>query len=203
MISERFRPLARGLEPLQRGVREGATRWRALPSRDRLAMGAAAVLVMLAFLWLALTRPALDAVARWQQELPKLRAQSAELDRLLAGVPGARAGGAAGPSESPQAGLDRAGLQGLYRLEVVVSDAPAANGSAPPAKAWRVEFDKPAEAALVFPWLVAVSARSDIEIIGAAIDRADGAAAAVPGRPQGLVRGVVDLQSTQHYKDGP
>jgi type II secretory pathway component PulM len=183
-------------------MQELTTRWRALPSRDRLAVSAAAALVVLAFLWLALTRPALDAVARWQQELPKLRAQSAELDRLLAGVPGAHGGGAAGPSESPQAGLDRAGLQGLYRLQVVVSDAPAASGSAPPAKAWRIEFDKPVEAALVFPWLMAVSARSDIEIIGAVLDRADGAAAAVPGDPQGLVRGVVDLQSTQHYKDG-
>lgn len=199
MISARLRSLARRLEPLQRGMQEGATRWRALPSRDRLAIGAAALLVVLAFLWLALTKPALDAVARWQQELPKLRAQSAELDRLLVGV---RGSGAAGPSESPQAGLDRAGLQGLYRLQVVVSDAPAATGSAPPAKAWRIEFDKPVEAALVFPWLTAVSARSDIEIIGAALDRADGAAAAT-GSPQGLVRGVVDLQSTQHYKDGP
>ncbi|RTQ34876.1 hypothetical protein EJP69_10770 [Variovorax gossypii] len=202
MISARLRPLARRLEPLQRGMQEGATRWRALPSRDRLAIGAAALLVALAFLWLVLTKPALDAVARWQQELPKLRAQSAELDRLLVGVPGARGGSAAGPSESPQAGLDRAGLQGLYRLQVVVSDAPAAAGSASPAKAWRIEFDKPVEAALVFPWLTAVSARSDIEIIGAALDRADGAAAAT-GSPQGLVRGVVDLQSTQHYKDGP
>ncbi|MET3179215.1 UNVERIFIED_ORG: type II secretory pathway component PulM [Variovorax guangxiensis] len=197
--SARLRPLARRLEPLQRGMQEGATRWRALPSRDRLAIGAAALLVVLAFLWLALTKPALDAVARWQQELPKLRAQSAELDRLLVGV---RGSGAAGPSESPQAGLDRAGLQGFYRLQVVVSDAPAATGSAPPAKAWRIEFDKPVEAALVFPWLTAVSARSDIEIIGAALDRTDGAAAAT-GSPQGLVRGVVDLQSTQHYKDGP
>ncbi|MDP9602628.1 UNVERIFIED_ORG: type II secretory pathway component PulM [Variovorax paradoxus] len=199
ITSERLRPLARRLEPLQRGMQEGATRWRALPSRDRLAIGAAALLVVLAFLWLVLTKPALDAVARWQQELPKLRAQSAELDRLLVGV---RGSGVAGPSESPQAGLDRAGLQGFYRLQVVVSDAPAATGSAPPAKAWRIEFDKPVEAALVFPWLTAVSARSDIEIIGAALDRADGAAAAT-GSPQGLVRGVVDLQSTQHYKDGP
>lgn len=199
MISARLRPLARRLEPLQRGMQEGAARWRALPSRDRLAIGAAALLVVLAFLWLALTKPALDAVARWQQELPKLRAQSAELDRLLVGV---RGSGVSGPSESPQAGLDRAGLQGGYQLQVVVSDAPAASGSAPPAKAWRIEFDKPVEAALVFPWLTAVSARSDIEIIGAALDRADGAAAAT-GSPQGLVRGVVDLQSTQHYKDGP
>ncbi|HEX7868282.1 MAG TPA: type II secretion system protein GspM [Variovorax sp.] len=201
MIADRLRPLGQRLKPLQRVVQEGATRWRALPSRDRFAVGAAALLVVLAFLWLALTRPALDAVARWQQELPKLRAQSAELDRLLAGVPSARGGGT-GPSESPQAGLDRAGLKGLYQLQVVVADAPPAAGSAPPAKAWRIEFDKPVAAALVFPWLMAVSARSDIEIVGAVLDRVDGATA-TPADPQGLVHGVVDLQSTQLYKDGP
>ncbi|UVH57826.1 type II secretion system protein M [Variovorax paradoxus] len=189
------------LRPLQQSMREGMARWRALSARDRLAVGIAALLVTLAFLWLVLTRPALDTVARWQQELPKMRAQSTELDRLLAGVPAARGGGA-GPSESPQAGLDRAGMQGLYRIQVVVADAPASAGSTPPVKAWRIEFAEPAPADKVFSWLLAVSARSDIEVTGAVLDRADSAAEAAPG-PQGLVRGVVDLQSTQLYKDGP
>jgi len=194
----RLRLLARVLDPARQWVREGATRWRALPARDRFAVGTAALVMALAFLWLALTRPALDTVAQWRRDLPKLQAQSAELDRILAGVPvaGPRAGAEAEPL---QAGLDRAGLQGFYKVHDIVADAPAATGSKPlPAKAWRIEFTGPAPAAQVFSWLLAVSARSDLEVVRADLERVDGSA-----DPQGPVRGAVDLQSTQINKDGP
>lgn len=199
ILLDRLRLLRRHLNPLRQSVREGALRWRALSARDRLAVGIATVLVTLTFLWLVLTRPALDTVARWQNELPKLQAQSAELDRLLADVPVVRG---VGPSESPQVGLDRSGLQGRYRLQVVAADAPTSAGSAPPAKAWRIEFAGAVPADKVLSWLLVVSARSDIEVTGTVLDRADSAAEARTG-PQGLVRGVVDLQATQLYKDGP
>ncbi|MGF6347161.1 type II secretion system protein GspM [Variovorax sp. W2I14] len=196
--AERLRPLARLLSPTRQLIREGTTRWRALPTRDRFAVGIAALVMALAFLWLALTRPALDTIAQWRRDLPKLQAQSAELDGILAGVPAAngRPGAAAEPL---QAGLDRAGLQGFYKIHDVVADAPAATGGRLlPAKAWRIEFTGPAPAAQVFSWLLAVSARSDVEVVRADLERADGSAEA-----QGPVRGAVDLQSTQINKDGP
>jgi type II secretory pathway component PulM len=131
-----------------------------------------------------------------------LRAQSAELDRLLSDVPAAQAPATASASEAPQAGLDRAGLQGLYRIDTLVADAPPGAGKPPPAKAWRIEFSEPVPATRVFPWLLDVAARADLEVTGIAIDRADApetSGAQAPGR----VRGVVDLQSTPLYKDGP
>jgi type II secretory pathway component PulM len=205
-MHDRLRPLARHLAPARQWLREGTTRWRALSARDRLAVGGAALVLTLAVLWLGLAKPALDNVARWQRDLPKLRAQSAELDQVLSGVPTAQPlAGASASSESPQASLDRAGLQGRYRIDLMVTDAPPTTGKAPPAKAWRIEFTGPVAAATLFPWLLAVSARADLELTGAVLDRTDSAAAASDpaAGPQGHVRGVVDLQSTPHYKDGP
>lgn len=214
-MHDRLRPLARHLAPARQWLREGTARWRTLSARDRLAVGGAALAMVLAVLWLAFAKPALDNVARWQRDLPKLRAQSAELDQLLSGVPTAQpvagAGAGAGTaSESPQASLDRAGLQGRYRIDLMVTDAPPTTGKAPPAKAWRIEFTEPVAAAKLFPWLLAVSARADLELTGAVLDRTDGAATASAtaatdpaAGPQGHVRGVVDVQSTPHYKDGP
>lgn len=203
MILERLRPLGRHLGPLLKRLGEGNARWQALSARDRLAVASAAIVMVLALTWLVFARPALETVAHWQRDLPKLRAQSAELDQILSDVPAARGQhSGAGPSESPQAGLDRAGLQGRYRVQVVVNDAPAGTGKAAPAKAWRIQFDEPVPAASVFPWLLAVSARADLEVVGAVLDRADNAAEAGAGS-QGHVRGVVNLQSTSLYKDGP
>lgn len=206
-MHDRLRPLARHLAPARQWLREGTARWRTLSARDRLAVGGAALAMVLAVLWLAFAKPALDNVARWQRELPKLRAQSAELDLLLSGVPTVQpvaGAGAGAASESPQASLDRAGLQGRYRIDLMVTDAPPTTGKAPPAKAWRIEFTEPVAAAKLFRWLLAVSARADLELTGAVLDRTDNAAASDPAAgPQGHVRGVVELQSTPHYKDGP
>ena len=48
------------------------------------------------------------------------------------------------------------------------------------------------------PWLLAVAARADLEVTGVVLDRTD------RNDPQASVRrGVVELQSTQLYKDGP
>ena len=199
MIRDRLRALVQRLSPARQFAREGAARWRALPARDRTAVGIAVLAATLAFLWLVLARPALDTVARWQRDLPKLQAQSAELDQLLAGVPVARA--APGVAEPLQAGLDRAGLRGLYGLQDAVADAPPAAGKASPAKAWRIEFAEPVPAGQVFSWLMAVAARGDVEIVRAALDRVDGAEDPATGS-QGLVRGVVDVQSRQLNKDG-
>jgi type II secretory pathway component PulM len=185
------------LRPARQWLREGTARWQALSARDRLAVGAAVLVMVLALLWLAATKPALETTAQWQRDLPRLRAQSHELDQVLAGIPAARAPGAAGPSESPQAALDRADLQGAYRIELIVSDAPPGPGKAPPAKAWRIAFEQPAPAAKVFAWLLAVAARADLEVTGVVLDRTD------RNDPQASVRGVVELQSTQLYKDGP
>jgi type II secretory pathway component PulM len=156
--------------------------------------------LVLAVLWLFAAKPALETMARWQRDLPRLQAQSRELDEVLSGMPAARATQGATASEPPQAGLDRAGLQGAYRIELIVADAPPGAGKAPPAKAWRIAFEQPAPAAKVFPWLLAVSARADLEVTGVVLDRKDGTDG---NDPQASVRGVVDLQSTQLYKDGP
>ncbi|WP_147400356.1 type II secretion system protein GspM [Acidovorax cavernicola] len=196
--------MTRSLDPARKMAREAASRWHGLPARDRLGVGVAALTVALAILWLGLTRPALDTVARWQRDLPKLRAQSAELDKLLADVPSAHAtpNSAAGGID---AALDRAGLRGRYRLHDAVADGPPAAGSpSQPARAWRVEFPEPVPAAQVFAWLVAVSARRDLEITRVeleSIDSLDGSDAN-DSTPQGRVRGAVALQSTQLNKDG-
>lgn len=194
--------MVRSLDPARRMAREAAGRWRGLPARDRLGAGFAILVMVLAILWLGLTRPALDTVARWQRDLPKLRVQSAELDKLLADVPSARTT----PDTAEggiDAALDRAGLRGHYRLHDAVADGPPAAGSpSQPARAWRVEFPEPVPATQVFAWLVAVSARRELEITSAQLARIDSPGDDSEGTPQGRVRGAVALQSTQLTKDG-
>lgn len=186
--------------PALQWLREGKARWRALAPRDRLAASTAAIVLVLAGLWLFATKPALETMARWQRELPRLQTQSRDLDEVLSGMPAAQAAQGGGPSEPPEAGLDRAGLQGAYRIELIVADEPPGTGKAPPAKAWRIAFEQPAPAAKVFPWLLAISARADLEVTGVVLDRKDGTDG---NDPQASVRGMVDLRSTQLYKDGP
>jgi type II secretory pathway component PulM len=185
--------MTRGLTAPGQRLRALGVRWRALPARDRLAAAAAGLVLALALLWLFAARPALDKRARWQRELPQLQAQAAELDRLLADAPTAPAPAGDALREPLQAGLDRAGLQGRYRIDTVVADAPAGAAPAPPATAWRIGFDAPVPAGQALSWLAEVAARGDVEVTAAALDRA----------APDSVRGHVDLQSTSlNNKDG-
>jgi general secretion pathway protein M len=58
--------------------------WDVRQPRERVWIAAAAIVLALAVLYLALIDPAVSAIARLQHSLPNLRAQSAELQALLA-----------------------------------------------------------------------------------------------------------------------
>lgn len=212
-VPRRLHALAGRWHAAAQRLRAGSARWRALPARDRLAVGIAVLVMVLALLWLLAAQPALERRARWQRELPLLQAQSAELERLLADVPSARPldaprrGGTAdadGLREPLAVGLDRAGLRGLYRIDAVVADAPGAAGKPAPAKAWRIEFDAPVPPGRVLSWLAEVAARGDLEVGAAMLERVAPVASGNggDGGAQGSVRGRVDLRSTQLIKDG-
>jgi general secretion pathway protein M len=58
--------------------------WEQRQPRERLWIAAAGTLVVMALVYLTLIEPALSGIARLQRALPSLRAQSAELQTLLA-----------------------------------------------------------------------------------------------------------------------
>ncbi|MGJ7610284.1 MULTISPECIES: type II secretion system protein GspM [unclassified Variovorax] len=124
------------LAPLQ-------NRWRGLSQRERRQAAWMVVALTLALAWLLLAKPALDTLAHWDNELPRLRSQAAALTEVLAdGRSGTTPSNASlAPAERVRASLDAAGLQGAYRLREAGS-------------AWHVEFAVSTDASQALAWLL-------------------------------------------------
>jgi len=102
--------------------------WSAREPRERAALAAAALVAGAAVLYLALIDPAFSAIARLQRSLPNTRAQSAQLQALLAEVRSLRgrpAVAGAGAAESPAAIEQSLAAAGIKAARVV----PLANGA--------------------------------------------------------------------------
>jgi len=105
--------------------------WLGLARRERAMVAAAAALAAGAFLYLVALEPAWKARARLEVELPRLRAQAAEVDALAReaaqlksrGVAGESAGAAKGALERSlaAANLGAARIAALDERRVVVS----------------------------------------------------------------------------------
>jgi general secretion pathway protein M len=80
--------------------------WGARNPRERRVLLIAGLLLGLALVWLWLIDPAIEGRARWQKNLPELRAQVAQLQALSREVAGAPK-----PTESKTAPLTRAALE--------------------------------------------------------------------------------------------
>ena len=65
--------------------------WSQRAPRERLALSAAAAVLLLVAIYLLLIEPAATGIARLEKSLPAARAQAEQLDRLLAEVTGLKA----------------------------------------------------------------------------------------------------------------
>lgn len=130
-------------------------RWHGLSVRERLQLKLLALVVVAALLWLLCTRPALHSLRYWGDELPRLRAQSAALQEVLAEVGGPQIPPptpsptpaqrplhiASAAAERLTLSLDQAGLAGRYQLQQ--------NGSA-----LHIAFPQAVDASNLTAWLL-------------------------------------------------
>lgn len=98
--------------------------WSARQPRERRVLGLGAVLLLPLLVWLLLIEPAIEGRSHWQQALPKLRSQLAQMRAIaseIAALP-------ASPTPAPAAGLSRPSLErslkdkGLEAQNLTVSD---------------------------------------------------------------------------------
>lgn len=186
-----MKPFLRLSSPaLNRWIRPLQGQWQALTRRERRQLTLMAVLLPAALLWLFWLRPAWQTRQHWQQELPRLHGQAAELEQLLQEngfAPSDPAGQRdAGPwTDRLQASLAQAGL--AARISVAEPDI-------------RLEFSSPVSASALLAWLAPAADRLGLAVQQVRMERAgdDGDDAL-----EAPVTALVQLQIRQQPWDGP
>ena len=121
--------------------------WVRMTDRERRLVRALGVVLATAAIFLLAVRPAWRDIARWQDELPRLRAQAATVDALVQEAQALRRSQAArvplsAMEDELRASLERAGLGDSHRI-----------ASREDGRSWDVEFENIPTGAL-FDWLM-------------------------------------------------
>jgi general secretion pathway protein M len=161
---------------------QASRHWKQLSPRERRLARALAAVVMVAMLFAIALRPAWREVARWQDELPRLRVQAAAVDAL---VQEAQSLKREQGNRIPDAAMQDALRSSLAR---------AALGATPQVdrledgKGWRVAFDGVSPAAL-FDWLAYAPGLLHLRIVQVRIVRPrDSLGRPVPARASGTLQ---------------
>lgn len=110
---------------VQPSVSQAVNRWHDLRSRERQQVLVMLGVLIAAVLWLLFTKPALDSLRYWADEMPRLRSQAVALQGVLAdvGTPPPVEGMSTQPiSERVRASLDQGGFAGTYQVRNSGSD---------------------------------------------------------------------------------
>ena len=100
--------------------------WLARQPRERRMLGIGAAFLLMLLIWLSLIDPALEARSRWQQTLPALRSQLAQMRAIAAEMAAAptRSTAAASAAALSRAVLERSLKEkGLQAQNLSVSDS--------------------------------------------------------------------------------
>ncbi|MEC5319223.1 type II secretion system protein GspM [Brenneria populi subsp. brevivirga] len=158
------RPGQTPLSGLRERIRPVLTRardeWRRLSRRERRQIALMGAVLAVAAVWLLLVKPALDTLAYWHGELPRLRSQAAALQEILAdvGVGAQTPSASLPPVERLRTSLDEAGLAGSHRIE--------ASG-----EAFQIVFERPTDAARLANWLLNAPAPLGMSVRRAVLSR--------------------------------
>ncbi len=181
---------------LARWMRTLQSQWLALSIKERRQIIVLAFLVSVTLIWLLAVRPALQARQHWQQELPRLHRQAAELEQLLQrrGQSPATAPPAARPwAALLQDSLEHAGLNAHIR--VVDPDI-------------HLDFAAATSASDLIGWLVPASERLGLSVQHVRMERLGTVGRPAP-EPEHIdqldapVTALVQLQIRQQPWDGP
>ncbi|WP_083229039.1 type II secretion system protein GspM [Bordetella sp. H567] len=174
-------------------AREQASQyWKQRAPRERRLLRAMGAVLIAAALFTIGLRPAWRTIERWQDELPRLRAQAATVDALIQEAQALkREQGhripASDMEEALRASLARAALGGTQHVEKTEDG-----------KGWRVTFDDASPAAL-FDWLAHAPAPLHLRIAQARIARpSDSLGRLIPARASGTLQ----LRNADDAADG-
>ncbi len=158
--------------------------WQRSSARDQRILRIAAVVLPVVVLWYGFIQPPLARIEHWQSELPRLRAQAATLETVLAEVEGPSATRGAITAQALQERLDSAGLSGTYRME-------NSEGGG-----WQLTLDAaPAEALL--NWLLDDAPRLGLQVRGAHLQRVTTQSTEAAAR----ISGVVSMEQAPGAKE--
>ncbi|THF60461.1 type II secretion system protein GspM [Pseudothauera rhizosphaerae] len=143
---------------------QATSRWRGLAPRERKQILLMVAVLAGAAVWLLFTKPALDTLRYWGEEMPRLRSQAAALRDILAdvgGVPSALGAQTGPPAARTSASLDQIGLAGTYRMRE--------DGTT-----LIIGFEQPVDAARLTTWLLNAPAGLGLAVERATLQRIDG-----------------------------
>lgn len=117
-------------------------RWQALSVKERKQLLIMVALVGFVGAWLTLTKPALDSLTYWEDELPRIRTQAKTLQLILADVEPPDIAGSTSRTQIQQLrlSLDYAGFAGTYLISQREGNL-------------QVDFQQPADAEQLLAWL--------------------------------------------------
>jgi len=165
--------------------------WKERSQREQRLLQISAVLLGLALLWLIGLKPPLESIERAREQLPRLRAEAAEIDALIleAGALQRRQSGRSDAADLPQAlqmSLRRAGLEDSVSF---AGDATPLNPAAP---VWEVSVHD-ASAARLMEWLADLPHLLHLQVTAVELSRSR-----IEGRDRpGQVSGRITLQQPQ------
>ncbi|PBK03617.1 hypothetical protein CNQ84_13650 [Pseudomonas abyssi] len=150
------------LTALQPAIANAKGRWQALSAKERKQILIMLVVVGAAVIWLTLVKPALDTLAHWEDELPRLRTQANTLQLVLAdvGSPVIADSASQTPSQQLQASLDHAGFTGIYLINQREDKV-------------QVDFQQPVDATQLMAWLFTISASPVMTVQQLSMQRSD------------------------------
>jgi len=166
--------------------RQAAAWWAERTQRERRLLRIGALVLSLALVWMLGLKPAIDSISQSQQQLPRLRAETAQIDTLIleAQTLQRRQSGRMNASTLPealQATLRRTGLETSATLNAGSADAGTLE--------WEVSITD-ASAARVMDWLASLP-----QLLHAKIQSVELSRSRIDGRDRpGQVSGRIVLQ---------
>lgn len=169
--------------------------WRTRTPRERTLLSAALAALAATLAWTLAIRPALHTIAQARQQLPRLHADAARVDALIAearGLEQAESGrmDAANLAGALRASLQRAGLQ----ASAVVSEEPAAGDGLP--RQWDIALLN-ADVARVMKWLAELPYLLHVQTRFVELARANIDGRDRPGSVTGRVRVSLPVERKQ------
>jgi len=163
--------------------------WRARTPRERVLSSVAAAAAVAALAWAQAIRPALQTIEQSREQLPRLYADAATVDALIAeaqalerSAPGRM--DAASLPDALRASLRRAGLEAS--VEIAAADA-ADSAQGGPARQWDIAL-RDADVARVMKWLAGLPYLLRVQTDSVELARAHADGRDRPGSVTGRVR---------------
>lgn len=175
-------------QQVQAARQQAGAWWKARTQREQRLLQIGAALLGLTLLWLVGLKPPLESIERSREQLPRLRAEAAEIDALIleANALQRQQTGRTGAADLPQAlqmSLRRAGLEDAARF---AGDTSTPN---PAASVWEVSVHD-ANAARLMEWLAGLPHLLHLQVTTVELSRSR-----IDGRDRpGQVSGRITLQ---------